>query len=601
MRKKVLMTGNEAIARGVWEAGVTFASAYPGTPSTEILENVSKYPEICSEWSVNEKVALEVAIGAAVGGARAFCSMKHVGMNVAADPLNTVSYSGTNAGLLIVTADEPGQHSSQNEQDNRNYAKLAKMPMFCPSDSQECLDMVKLAYSLFDKIGEPVLLRMTTRVCHSKSVVELGEREEKPFVPYVKNAKKYVCVPANARIARAELENRLDALKEFSNNTEVNRIEDNGQTVGVIADGMCYNYAKETFGDTVNYLKIGMVNPLPSKKISQFCEKLTKVYIIEENDEYIEEAVRALGFGKITYGKYAPNGERFFPAYGELTDDVIEKTVYAKKINTVDADASKIVARPPALCAGCPHRGFFYEIGKRKNVVVSGDIGCYTLGFAPPYNAMDFNNCMGASISSGAGMQKVFNKANNGLRVVSVIGDSTFFHSGMTGLLDVVYNKANNITVILDNRITAMTGHQENPGTGYTISGEVTEAVDIEKIVVALGIKNIKTIDPQNLKQVNETLDWALAMDEASVIVMRYPCVLKKLSMRDHEQYPEAYKTKYEIDSAKCVGCKLCLKSGCPALHLNNGKAEIDKTMCVGCGICYQICKIGAIKQRGAK
>ncbi|HPG92318.1 MAG TPA: thiamine pyrophosphate-dependent enzyme, partial [Clostridia bacterium] len=490
---------------------------------------------------------------------------------------------------------------SQNEQDNRNYAKLAKMPMLCPSDSQECLEMVKLAYEMCDKIGEPVLLRTTTRVCHSKSVVTLGEREEVPFVPYVKNAKKYVCVPANARVARAELEVRLDKLKDFSNNTDINKIEDNSQTVGVIADGMCFNYAKEVFGDKVNYLKIGLVNPLPSKKITEFCKNLTKVYIIEENDEFIEEAVRALGFGKICFGKYAPNGERFFPAFGELTDAVIEKTVFGKSVESVDGNPAKIVARPPALCAGCPHRGFFYEIGKRKNIVVSGDIGCYTLGFAPPYNAMDFNNCMGASISAGAGLQKVFNKANNGMRVVSVIGDSTFFHSGMTGLLDVVYNNANNITVILDNRITAMTGHQENPGSGYTISGEVTEAVDIEKIVTALGIKHLKTINPQNIAEVKEALDWALAISEASVIVMRYPCVLKKMSQRDQEQYPEAYKIKYEIDPNKCVGCKLCLKSGCPALHLNKGKAEIDKSMCVGCGICYQICKVNAIKQRGAK
>lgn len=596
MAQKVLMTGNEAIARGAWEAGVRFAAAYPGTPSTEILENLSTYRDIDAQWSPNEKVALEAAVGAAIAGGRAFASMKHVGLNVAADPFFTVAYSGVNAGLVIVTADEPGQHSSQNEQDNRNFARHAKVPMLEPADSQECKDMVKLAFDMAEEYDCPVLIRVTTRVCHSKGLVELCDRVEKPIVPYVKNAKKYVDVPANARIRRLEVEKHMDALKVFSNQTELNPIEDNGQKVGVITSGMCHNYAKEVFENNANYLKIGFSYPLPMEKIAQFCKGLDKVYIIEENDEYIEEAVKMAGFGNIAYGKFAPDGQRFLPFCGELTADVIRQAVTGKAYQPADFDRSKIVARPPALCAGCPHRGFFYEVGKRKNVVVSGDIGCYTLAFAPPYNAMDFNCCMGASISSGNGAQKIFNQIpDNDKRVVSVLGDSTFFHSGITSLLDVVYNRGNNITVILDNRITGMTGHQQNPGTGFTAQGAETVVVDIEAIVKACGVKNVKVIDPNDLKAVNEALDWALASQEASVIITKYPCVLKKFSNLDKAQYPDAFKSKCNIDTDKCVGCKACLRCGCPAISVVNKKAVIDSTMCVGCTVCKQICPVKAI------
>lgn len=596
MAQKVLMTGNEAIARGAWEAGVRFAAAYPGTPSTEILENLSTYRDIDAQWSPNEKVALEAAVGAAIAGGRAFASMKHVGLNVAADPFFTVAYSGVNAGLVIVTADEPGQHSSQNEQDNRNFARHAKVPMLEPADSQECKDMVKLAFEMSEEYDCPILIRVTTRVCHSKGLVELCEKVEKPIVPYVKNAKKYVDVPANARIRRLEVEKHMDALKEFSNNTELNFVEDNGKDIGVITSGMCYNYAKEVFENNANYLKIGFSFPLPMGKIAEFCKGLKKVYIIEENDEFIEEAVKMVGFGNIAYGKFDPNGKRFFHFCGELTADVIRSAVTGEEFKPMDFDRSKIIARPPALCAGCPHRGFFYEVGKRKNVVVSGDIGCYTLAFAPPYNAMDFNCCMGASISSGNGAQKIFNQVpGNDKRVVSVLGDSTFFHSGITSLLDVVYNRGNNITVILDNRITGMTGHQQNPGTGLTAQGAETVVVDIEAIVKACGVKNIKVIDPNDLKAVNEALDWALACEEASVIITKYPCVLKKFSNLDKAQYPDAFKSKCTIDTDKCIGCKACLRCGCPAISVVNKKAVIDSTMCVGCTVCKQICPVKAI------
>jgi indolepyruvate ferredoxin oxidoreductase alpha subunit len=588
---KKLLTGNEAIARGAYEAGVKFASAYPGTPSTEILENAALYKgEILAEWAPNEKVALEAAIGASIAGARSFSAMKHVGVNVAADALFTFAYTGVNGGMVLITADEPGQHSSQNEQDNRNYAKFAKIALVEPSDSQESKDMMKAAFEISEKFDTPVLLRMTTRVCHSKGIVECADREAVPIKEYVKDIKKYLTVPAHARLLRVKVEERMQKLLEFSNNTDLNFIEWNDTKVGVIASGACYTFAKEVFGDTVSYLKLGFTNPLPNEKLKEFCNKVEKIYIIEENDPYIEEQVRILGFECF--------GKNLFPAYGEMTPDVIRKTVYGKTNPTIKYDTDKVVPRPPTLCAGCPHRGFFYELGKRKNVMIAGDIGCYTLGFAEPYNAMDYNVCMGASISSGHGAQQVFNmKENNKMRVVSILGDSTFFHTGINSLLDVTYNRSNTVNVILDNRITGMTGHQENPGTGYTLQGKETKEVDIEKLVRACGIENVITINPNDLNAVKNALNWALSLDEPSVIITRWPCVLKKFSRQDKEEFSTAFKTKCKVKIEKCIGCRACIRTGCPALSFDKQmkKSNINSDSCVGCEVCLQVCPVKAI------
>lgn len=521
-------------------------------------------------------------------------SMKHVGLNVAADPLFTFAYQGVNGGCVIITADEPGQHSSQNEQDNRNYAIAAKVAMMEPSTSQEAKDFMMEAFEISEKFDTPILMRMTTRACHSKGIVECGERKEVPVKPYVKNAKKYVTVPANAKVLRRNLEERLSALKEFSEETPMNRIEDNGKKIGVVCSGMCYCFAQEVFGDTVNYLKLGFTYPLPEKKMAKFCEGLEKVYVIEEDDPILEDALLKLGFKDIIFGKNT------FPKYDEMTADVIRRSVTGEELPVLDYDRKDIVNRPPALCAGCPHRGFFYDLGKRKNVMVSGDIGCYTLAFAPPYNAMDAATCMGASFSSGHGAAKVFEMAGSDMRVVSVLGDSTFFHSGMTSLTECIYNNSKTVSVILDNRITGMTGHQQNPGSGKLADGTSDATMlDIETVVRALGAKNVRTIDPNDLKVVKETLDWALGLDEPSVIITKYPCVLKKFSEDDKEHFPEAYKDRDVVDTDKCIGCKMCLKSGCPALFLNREtkKAEIDSLQCVGCGVCEQICPKNAIRK----
>lgn len=593
MRK--LLTGNEAIARGAYEAGVRFASAYPGTPSTEILENVALYKEdILAEWATNEKVALEAVIGASFAGARALSAMKHVGLNVAADPLFTNSYTGINGGLVLVSADEPGMHSSQDEQDNRNYARFAKIPMFEPSDSQEAKDMIKEAFEISEKYDSPVLFRVTTRLCHSKGIVECEERKEAPIKEYVKDIRKNIPVPAHSTGMRIKVEERLNKLEEFSNTTPLNYIELNDTKIGVVASGCCFRFAKEVFGNNASYLKLGFTNPLPKAMMKEFASKVDKVYVIEENDPIIENELKILGiecFGKNT-----------FPYYGEMTPDVIRKSVYGKCQETIEYDESKVVSRPPTLCAGCPHRGFFYEIGKRKNTVISGDIGCYSLGFAEPYNAMDWSVCMGSSISIGHGAQKVFNmKKDNETRVVSMLGDSTFFHTGINSLLDVVYNKGNSINVILDNRITGMTGHQDNPGTGYTLQGVETEFVDIEALVKACGIKNVRVVNPNDLKEMKETIDWAFELKEASVIITRWPCVLKKLSKEDKEEFKGAFQDKCKVEEEKCVGCKKCIKTGCPAISFNKAKKKstIDPNPCVGCEVCKQVCPVGAIVKEG--
>lgn len=590
---KKLMTGNEAIARGAYEAGVLFASAYPGTPSTEILENIALYKEdIVAEWANNEKVALEAVIGASIAGARAISSMKHVGVNVAADPLLTVAYTGIYGGMVLVSADEPGQHSSQNEQDNRNYAKFAKIPMLEPSDSQESKDMTKIAFDISEKYDTPVMIRITTRICHSKGTVECTDREEKEIIEYKKDINKYVTVPAIARKLRVKVEERQKKLLEFSNTTELNFIEMNDVKVGVISSGVCYSYAKEVFGDTVSHLKLGYTQPLPTEKIKEFCSKVEKIYIIEENDPYIEEQVRILGFD--CYGK------NLFPAYGEMLPEVIRRAVFGEIKPNLEYDEKEVVSRPPTLCAGCPHRGLYYELGKRKNIMMSGDIGCYSLAFSEPYNAVDQVICMGASISVGHGAQKVFNmKENNKMRVVSCLGDSTFFHTGINSLIDVIYNNSNIVSVILDNRITGMTGHQENPGSGYTLQGEKTVELNIEAIVKALGFKNVVVINPNDLRAVKNTLDWALSLDEPSVIITRWPCVLKKFSPEDKEEFNTAFKTQCAVDKEKCIGCKVCIRTGCPAISFDktSKKSKIDPNTCVGCEVCLQVCPVKAIRK----
>lgn len=587
---KKLMTGNEAIARGAYEAGVRFAAAYPGTPSTEILENLSTYDEITAEWAPNEKVALETVIGASFGGARSLSSMKHVGVNVAADPLFTWGYTGVNAGGVIISADEPGMHSSQNEQDNRYYAKSAKIAMFEPADSQEAIDMLKEAYEVSEKYDTPVMMRLTTRVCHSKSVVELSERNEVALKEWTKQPQKYVTLPAHSRMLRVTVQKRLDALAEYSEKTPFNRVEMGDGKVGVIASGMCYYYAKEAFGENASYLKLGFTNPLPANLIKDFCSKVEKVYILEENDPYIEETVRALGI--------ECTGKDLFPKWGEMTPDVVKAAVNGEANKIIEFDKDKLIARAPSFCAGCPHRGFFYRLGKRKDIMISGDIGCYTLAATPPYSALDTTICMGASISVGHGAQRAFNMGDTGRRVVTVLGDSTFFHTGVNSLINTIYNNSNTINVILDNRITGMTGHQQNPGSGFNAKGDPTNMIDIETLVRAIGIKHIFVIDPNNLEEVDATLDKCLAIkDEPSVIITRWPCVLKKFSDADLEEFENLFATKNTVDHNKCIGCKACLGTGCPALSFDKEakKVSINRDQCVGCDVCAQVCPVKAI------
>ena len=588
---KELMTGNEAIARGAYEAGVKYASAYPGTPSTEILENIALYKDyIKAEWAPNEKVAVEAAAGASIAGARTVASMKHVGLNVAADPLFTIAYTGVNGGFVIITADEPGQHSSQNEQDNRNYAKASKIPMLEPSTSQEAKDMLKKAFEISEKYDTPVLYRLTTRLCHSKGIVECEDRKEVGIKEYVKDASKYVTVPANSKVLRGKVEERMHNLKKFSNETDLNTIEINETKIGIISSGMCINFAKEVFGKDASYLKLGFTFPMPDEKIKEFSTKVEKIYVIEENDEFIEEHVKALGV--------ECHGKDIFPSYGEMTPDVIRKAVTGKTFEHLETNEELLVPRPPTFCAGCPHRGLFYELGKRKDVIITGDIGCYTLGFAAPYNAMDAVVCMGASLGSGHGAQQVFNMVKgNKKRVVGVLGDSTFFHTGINGLFDVIYNKGNSISIILDNRITGMTGHQQNPGSGYTLQGEATTEISIEAVVRACGVKNVRVVNPNNLKEVSDALDWAFDLEEASVIITRWPCALKKFSPQDIEEFNNPFTDKCEVKEDLCIGCKKCTKTGCPAISYDkeSKKAQIDRNQCLGCEVCAQVCPKEAI------
>ncbi|WP_102399933.1 indolepyruvate ferredoxin oxidoreductase subunit alpha [Haloimpatiens massiliensis] len=585
---KVIMSGNEAIARGAYEAGVTIASAYPGTPSTEILENLAKYEGVYAEWAPNEKVALEVASGAAIGGARSLSTMKHVGLNVAADPLFTMAYEGVNGGLVVVTADDPGMHSSQNEQDNRYYAPHAKIALIEPSDSQECLEYMREAYKISEEYDTVVLFRSTTRISHSKSIVELGERSEVGVKPYEKNVKKYVMIPAHSKAKHYEVEERLEKLRQYSNKTFLNRIEMGDTKIGIITSGISYQYAKEVFGDKASYLKIGYSYPLPDEMIRNFASKVEKLYIIEENDPYIETAVKAMGISCI--------GKEVIPICEELNPDIIRKAILKEENKGVYNTDIKAPSRPPVLCPGCPHRGIFYAVSKYKDVIATGDIGCYTLGLVPPLSVTDTVICMGASISGGLGMEKANQMAKReDKKVFAFIGDSTFFHSGITGLINSVYNNIPIVTCILDNRITAMTGHQENPGTGKTLQNKPAPMVDLEKVALSVGIKeeNIRVVDPYDLKSTEEAVKEAHDSKEPFVIITKQPCALKKDVLKARAGI------KCVVNTEKCKKCKACLKTGCPALQFKDGVVSIDQNMCNGCEICKQVCKFDAIEKVG--
>ncbi|MGI6669303.1 MAG: indolepyruvate ferredoxin oxidoreductase subunit alpha [Acetivibrionales bacterium] len=577
---KKLMLGNEAVARGAFEAGVTVASAYPGTPSTEITENLAKYDEVYCEWSPNEKVALEVAIGAAVGGARSICSMKHVGLNVAADPLFTVSYTGINGGLVIVVADDPGMHSSQNEQDSRAYARSSKVPMLEPSDSQECSDYVKQAFEISEKYNCPVIIRLTTRVAHSRSMVETGERQGKGLKPYVKEPGKYVMMPAMARRRHIEVEKRMEALKDLAEKTKLNRIEWGDRKIGVITSGISYQYAREAFGD-VSYLKLGMVYPLPDKMIAEFAEKVSSLYVIEELDPFIEDQVKKLGI-KV-------KGKDLLPVTGEYSATLLKEKVFGITSGTPYEVGNEPPARPPVLCPGCPHRGVFYAL-KKLRLNVTGDIGCYTLGALPPMESMDTCICMGASIGMAHGMEKARGR-EFGKKTVAVLGDSTFVHSGITGLIDVVYNKGCTTVIILDNSTTGMTGHQHNPATGITIKGEPTKQVDLVLLARAVGVERVRVVDPFNLKEFEKAVREEILADEPSVIISQRPCVLLKGTK---------YAGPLKINE-KCKKCRSCLKLGCPAIVDKGDSIVINETLCVGCSLCQEVCAFSAIEKMGEK
>lgn len=589
MKKKKLITGNEAVARGAYEAGISYASAYPGTPSTEILENISLYKEdIVSEWAPNEKVAVETAIGASIAGARSLAAMKMVGVNVAADPLFTYAYMGVNGALILISADDPGMASSQNEQDNRHYAKFAKIAMIEPSDSQECKDMIKAAVEISEKYDTTILFRMTQRICHSKSLVEFGEKQDATIKDYVRNNSKFDAVPAVSKVLRVKLEERLKKLEEFSNETELNFIEYYDKKIGIVTSGVSYQYSKEVFGENASYLKLGFTYPLPIKKIKEFASQVEILYVIEELEPYMEEQIKANGISCV--------GKDKIPAIGELNADIIAKSLLGTEKELIESANEKVVNRPPTLCSGCPHRGFFYELGKFKNVLMSGDIGCYGLGGSEPLKGKDTCICMGGSAGVAHGAQKAFDKFGKDMRTVSTMGDSTFFHTGINGLINTLYNKGNTVTCILDNRTTGMTGHQENPGTGFTLQGDVTEEISIEPVVRALGCNNVRTINPHNLNEVKETLKWAFSLEEPSVIITRYPCALKKYTKADIEEFG-ILGDKYYVNKELCIGCKFCIKTGCPAIRFisDEKKSSINDSQCVGCSVCSQVCPKQAI------
>ncbi len=575
---KKLMLGNQAVARGLYEAGCRFVSSYPGTPSTEITEQAALYDEIYAEWAPNEKVAAESAVGASLAGARSFCAMKHVGFNVAADPIFTASYTGVNAGLVICVADDPGMHSSQNEQDSRHYAVAAKLPMLEPSDSTECRDFVAAAYEISETFDTPAVLRTCTRVAHSQNLVELHERDEKALKAYERNPRKYVAAPANAVLRHIEVEKRMDALRAFAETTPLNRAEMGDTEIGFVTSGTCYLYVKEAFPDA-SVLKLGLVNPLPVQKIRDFADKVKKLVVVEELDGVIENHLRANGI-RVDAGK------DIFGLLGELSQNKIRRAMGAA-LPAFDGYGEAVPGRPPVMCPGCPHRGLYTVLSKLK-LTVLGDIGCYTLGSGAPLNAVDSVLCMGASIGMTHGFTKMLGAEAAG-RTVAVIGDSTFMHSGITGVVNLAYNKSIATVLVLDNAITGMTGHQQNPTTGLTLQNEPTYPIRIEDICRAAGIQRVRVVDPQDMAATEAALKEELAAEAPSVIIVRRPCALLKYVKHN---------PPLSIDPDKCRGCRSCMKIGCPAIRFANGKASIDATLCVGCGLCEQMCKFGAFEHK---
>ena len=573
-----LMLGNKAVARGFYEAGVCFISSYPGTPSTEITEEAAKYDEIYCEWAPNEKVAMESAFGASLAGRRSFCAQKHVGLNVAADPLYTMSYTGVNAGMVIAVADDAGMHSSQNEQDSRHHAIAAKVPMLEPADSAEALAFTKLAFDLSEQFDTPVLLKMCTRVAHSQSVVEPGERVV-PDKPYEKNIAKYVMMPGNAKRRHPIVEQRTLDLIEYAETSPLNRVEMGGTGIGIITASTSYQYVKEVFGGSVSVLKLGMTNPLPRRLILDFAAKVDRLVVVEELDPIIENHVRSLGL--------TVSGKDMLPMVDEFSQNLIAKA-FGKEVPETFALEDAIPARPPVMCAGCPHRGLFYTLRKNKCTVL-GDIGCYTLGAVPPLGAIEMTLCMGASIGAVHGFNKVRGAESEG-RTVAVIGDSTFMHSGMTGLANVAYNQSNSTIIIVDNSITGMTGHQQNPTTGYNIKGDPAGKIDLEALCRAMGFDRVRVVDPYNLEECDRVLKEELAALAPSVIISRRPCALLKYVK---------HKPPLTVNADKCIGCKSCMKVGCPAISVKEGRARIDNTLCVGCSVCSQLCRFGALEETG--
>ena len=573
---KELMLGNKAFARGLYEAGCCFVSSYPGTPSTEVTEEAAKYDEIYCEWAPNEKVAMEAAFGASLSGRRSFCGMKHVGLNVAADPLYTMSYTGVNGGVVICVADDAGMHSSQNEQDSRHHAIAAKVPMLEPSDSKEALEFAKIAYQISEDFDTPVIMKMCTRVAHSQSVVETSERVVPERKAYEKNIPKYVMMPGNAIRRHPFVEERTRKLREWSETSGINRVEMGGTGIGIITHSTSYQYVKEVFGDSVSVLKLGMVNPLPEKMIRDFASKVEKLVVVEELDPIIENHCKALGL--------TVSGKDILPMEGEFSQNMLRKA-FGKEIPSGNAVEDTIPMRPPVMCAGCPHRGLFYTLNKNKCTVL-GDIVCYTLGAVAPLSAIDMTLCMGASVSAIHGFNIAGEGANEG-RTVAVIGDSTFMHSGMTGLANIAYNQSNSTVIILDNSITGMTGHQQNPTTGYNIKGDPAGKIDLEALCRAMGFNRVRVVDPYDLKACDTAVKEELAANEPSVIISRRPCALLKYVKHN---------APLTVNKDKCVGCKSCMRIGCPAISIKDGKARVDATLCVGCGVCEQMCGVKAFE-----